>query len=432
MSLRGSASDEPRPGFFGRMVTRFLFVLQSFKVAVDMLKLHKLRSLLTMLGVIIGVFSVTIIIMISKGFQHYMTFEFKKLGADTIIVFYDPGRMGRGRTVGGIEGLKNDDVKYLLDHVTALDIASPITQVPTQKVFRGDQELTNPRIFASDENFHLMNRLNLIQGRNLNATDVRERANVCVIGEDVRDKLFPDKQPLGKLVSFKGITLEVIGVYERLDMMGETNGRDILLPISTAQDKWLGGETIMMITTRPKPGFTVNETMDRVWEALMVKSNNRRIYRVDSRQSIMEVFGGVIGAAGVLLAAIAALSLLVGGIGIMNIMLVSVTERTREIGLRKAVGARNGSVLGQFLIESGTLSLIGGLIGMALAWGMGSTVTLITAARDWPSKGGLPTPFPLESAIGAAVFSALIGMVFGLYPAVSAAKLNPIEALRKE
>lgn len=426
-------SGEPeRLGFFGSLGRRMGFILQSLRVALDMLKLHKLRALLTMLGVIIGVFSVTIIVMVSNGFQHYMTYEFKKLGADTIIIFYDPGRMGRGRTVGGIEGLKNDDVEYLLNHVSALDIASPITQVPTQKVWRGDQELTNPRIFASDDKFHLMNRLNILQGRHMNAADVRERANVAVIGEDVRDKLFPDKQAIGKLISFKGITLEVVGVYERLDMMGETNGRDILLPISTAQDKWLGGDTLMMITTRPKAGFTVNETMDRIWEALMVKSNNRKIYRVDSRQSIMDVFAGVIGAAGILLAAIAALSLLVGGIGIMNIMLVSVTERTREIGLRKAVGARNGSVLGQFLVESGTLSLIGGLIGMGLAWMVGSAVTLLSAAQAWPSKGGLPTPFPLPQALAAAAFSALIGMVFGLYPAISAAKLNPIDALRKE
>jgi len=132
------------------------------------------------------------------------------------------------------------------------------------------------------------------------------------------------------------------------------------------------------------------------------------------------------------LSAIAALSLLVGGIGIMNIMLVSVTERTKEIGLRKSVGAKRASILTQFLVEAATLSLVGGLIGMAFAWVLGLAVTFGTAAIKWPSADGLPTPFPATAAFGAAVFSAFIGMVFGLYPAISASRMHPIEALRHE
>jgi len=421
-----------KPSIWERTRRSFGFVLQSFTIAVDMLRMHKLRAALTMLGVIIGVFSVTIIIMVSEGFKYYMTNEIEKFGADTIIVMYDPGRMGRGRTLGGIEGLTSDDVTYLKSRVNAIDVISPINMIPAQPVTVEDRELSNPRIFASDENFHILNRLGLLEGRHLSGSDVRDRANVAVIGEETRDKLFPDKQALGRLISMKGITLEVVGVMETVEFMGQTNARDVLLPISTAQDKWLGGNTVGMITFRPKHGVTVPETMDRVWEALMLKSNNRRIYRMDSRESILQIFGGIIGAAGMILAAIAALSLLVGGIGIMNIMLVSVTERTREIGLRKAVGARNASVLGQFLVESATLSLIGGVIGMAFAWVLGSSITLITASLKWPSAGGLPTPFPVLSALAAAAFSAFIGMLFGLYPAISAAKLNPIDALRKD
>jgi putative ABC transport system permease protein len=172
--------------------------------------------------------------------------------------------------------------------------------------------------------------------------------------------------------------------------------------------------------------------MDDVWQALMLKSNNRAVYRVDSRESIINVLGQVVNAIGKVLAAIAALSLLVGGIGIMNIMLVSVTERTREIGLRKAVGARRMVILSQFLVESAMLSLVGGLIGMGVAYGFGTLITVVTKATGFPNSDGLLTPFPVTAAVMASAFSALIGVVFGLYPAARAAQLSPIEALRTE
>ncbi len=407
-------------------------VLQSFLIALGMLRLHKLRAFLTMLGVIIGVMSVTMIVMVSNGFQFYLDSQFKKLGADTMFIFFDPGRRGNGQTAGGVDGLKTDDLKFLQARVRSLDISCGMSQIPSQKVTYGNLSMDNPQIYATDQNFQELNRFNMVAGRSITAQDVQATRSVCVIGEDIRDRLFPDKNAVGKLILLPGVALEVVGVVEKMDFMGDSTSRMLMVPITTAQMKWVGGRKLSMIMLRAKPGVKVDDAMQDVWEAMMIRSHNKAIYRIDSRESILKVFGGVVGAAGGILAAVAALSLLVGGIGIMNIMLVSVTERTKEIGLRKAVGAKRGSILTQFLVEAGTLSLIGGMVGMGIAWGLGQVIAVATAAQKWPTAEGLQSPFPIPAALMAALFSALIGMVFGLYPALSASKLDPIVALRHE
>ena len=429
-------------------------ILQSFRIALEMLKLHKLRAFLTMLGVIIGVMSVTLIVIVSQGFQSYINTEFKKVGSDTIFVFFDQFRMMKGEKVGDIDSLKIEDVDYIMQRCPTIEMASAYKELGKHNARSAVREVKDISARAIDENYIELNRIDLKSGRYMNKMDNANHANVCVISVGLEKFLFGKNQPqpkpgesassetdqaltgkesgIGRLVNLPGITLEVVGVVAKNSTMGDNNDKQIYLPLSTSMSKWIGGRKIDLILLRARQGIKSDDAMDDVWRTLMAKSGNKKIYRIDSNESIIKVFNGVIGAAGMILAAIAALSLLVGGIGIMNIMLVSVTERTKEIGLRKAVGAKRAAILTQFVVEAGTLSMVGGLIGMGIAWSLGMLVTFITSMKDWPSPGGLATPFPLPAALMAMGFSALIGMVFGLYPAVSAAKLDPIVALRHE
>jgi ABC-type antimicrobial peptide transport system, permease component len=254
-----------------------------------------------------------------------------------------------------------------------------------------------------------------------------------VLGHDTARKLFGKDDPIGQSVLIDGTQAQVIGVLAKRGRgFGENLDEGVYIPLNAALRRWAGDETLSTILAMPHSREQTPAAMDAIWQTLMRLHNNQPDFRVDTLESILSAITRVITLFGLLLGGIAGLALLVGGIGIMNIMLVSVTERTREIGLRKAVGAQRWHILTQFLIESATLATIGGLIGMGLGWGVGELIEWATKQSDAFGDNGLTFYFPLWAGVGAFLFSASVGVVFGLYPAWRAANLDPIVALRYE
>ena len=402
----------------------------AFKVALDMLRIHKLRAFLTMLGVIIGVMSVSLIVLAMSAFQTYVGDQFSRIGSDTIYVMFRPGR--DNAFLGDVDGLKTSDIDYIRARVPEIEMASGYREAGEHDLRSGADELESTSVKAIDQNFVILNAMTLTKGRHISAQDQTTMSSVALISEDVEKGLFPAGDSIGKIIQLDGLTVEVIGVTKNLELMGQRNTKVMFVPLSTANSKWRGGDNVDLILMRAQKGLTINKVMDKIWESLMLRSGGRPIYNVESSENVLNIFQSILGVIGMILSGIAALSLLVGGIGVMNIMLVSVTERTREIGLRKAVGAKPIAIMVQFLIESASLTLMGGLIGMLIAWGFGNVLTVVTIMTKWPREGGLAAPFPMGAAIGSMLFSALIGVVFGFYPAARAAKLNPIDALRSE
>lgn len=409
-------------------------IFESIRVALDMLILHKMRSFLTMLGVIIGVMSVCLIVIVVQGFKSFIESSFSGLAADGIYVIYDPTRLRDGSGGGDLEGTDEAVKRFIEERAPSVQTVSGLVECGSHTVKSEGKDIKNVKVTATDVNNHALMKKELLTGRLISQEDIDRMSNSAVISENLGKALFGEaEQAMGKVLQLPGITLEVVGVMKRPPQIGGPPEDNVIeIAYTTAQRKWIGGRTYSYLMVRAADGYTVDQAMDELWKQLMVLSSNKPIFRVDSNQSVLAIFGSIIGSIGIVLSGIAALSLLVGGIGIMNIMLVSVKERTREIGLRKAVGAQGNAILLQFLVEAAVLGVVGGLIGMAFAWGLGQLVSILTVQVKFPNEGGLKAGFPIEWAIVATMFSAMIGVIFGLFPAVSASKLDPIVALRYE
>ena len=376
----------------------------SIKISFTALKANKSRSALTMLGIVIGVGSVILMMSLGGGAQSLIVGQIQSLGANT--VYIEPGSFDPSAGFGFEMALEEMTIKTLkLKDVEAIkkdplvDLAYPMVYGVARVIYRNkDEKVTYMGV--TQEAYEIDNWYT-VNGREIDNDDVRGTAKVATLGYKVAKDLFEEENPVGKTIRIKRTNLKIIGVMEERGMeMFQNYDEYIYVPVTTAQKLLLGIDHLNAITVR-----AVNE---------------------DEATDMMTQITGILTA---FLSSVAAIALIVGGIGIMNIMLVSVTERTREIGLRKAVGARNKDILNQFLIESVSLTFLGGIIGFV----GGSLVSLgasIALSKLLNTDWAFVMPFgAVVLAFGVAV---LVGLIFGIYPARKAAKLNPIDALRHE
>jgi putative ABC transport system permease protein len=401
------------------------------KVAFRSLRKNKMRSALTMLGIIIGVGAVIAMVSIGQGANAMVQDQIQSIGTNIMYVWAGshmaPGAVRQG--AGTAASLTAEDVAAIEREVPTVAAATPVVRSSAQLIY-GNQNW-GTQIQGTNEKFPQIRRWKLDDGEFFTESDVRSAARVAVVGQTVVENLFQGVNPLGQTVRVRNLPFRVIGVLSAKgqSMMGQDQDDLVVMPYTTVQKKLLGQTilsigSVMISCVSPKASrLTEIQITDLLRQRHRIQAGAEDDFRVRNMSDVAETAQQTNQVMTLLLGSIAAVSLLVGGIGIMNIMLVSVTERTREIGIRMAIGARPGHIRLQFLTESVVLSLLGGLFGILLGAALS---ILIAKLLTWPT---LLSPVSMMVSFG---FSAAVGMFFGYYPAHKAASLDPIEALRYE
>lgn len=399
------------------------------KIAWKALLRNKTRALLTMLGIIIGIGSVIAMVSLGQSSTKGITAEISSMGTNVIMVMRASQTQG-GVNIGSgnVQTLKQSDVDAILAGSSHISKASPVVNASQQTVFGANNWPGSIR--GVNEDYLSINKYEIASGANFSAVDVKTSSKVCVIGQTVVNNLFKQgENPLGKVVRLGRMPVKVIGVLQSKgqNQMGMDQDDIIIMPYTTVQRRMLAINYIHMISASAISEETSSSAVADIERVLRrthkIKPGAEDDFEVRTQQQILDMLSSVTGMLTILLAAIAAISLLVGGIGIMNIMYVTVTERTREIGLRMAVGAKNNDILKQFLFESSIMSLAGGVVGMVFGV---SLSYVVSALLGWSFVLNIPT-------MGVSfVVCAAIGMFFGWYPARKASNLDPINALRYE
>ena len=400
---------------------------ESFLMAWASLVANKLRSLLTMLGIIIGVAAVIALVSIGNGVKQDIEDSISSLGSNLLVVLPGaPRTPGARSSQGSMKSLKISDYEAIAK-LEGVKAASPMTNGSYVVIYQNKNWTTS--VAGVNANFQDVNNWTMTSGRFFSDKNVQNRERVAVVGQTVVKNLFADEDPVGKEIRVKNIPFRVIGVLKSKGngTMGNDQDDTVLIPYTTSMERVEGIDYLRRVYVVAKDDEGIDRLQADIENLLRVRHNikdtNLDDFNIQNMKSIMETVAQTTGTFTLFLGAVAAISLVVGGIGIMNIMLVSVTERTREIGVRKALGATYSVIVTQFLIEAVVISLIGGFIGIAFGIGASKVIGMVS---------GMSTIVSVPTIIMSFAFSMAIGFIFGIYPARKAAKLNPIDALHYE
>ena len=388
--------------------------------AIEAIKINKLRSALTALGVIIGVAAIILLISISAGLQNYISEEFEKLGTNSLFII--PGKL-EGSFGGGPPRSVNKLTFRLVERLEreknpAIIDVSPFIEIAVTAKYRNESKVTT--MAGSKETYFEIGQVKAIQGRLFTSSENKTSRRVTVIGPTLAKDLYRGQDPIGKEISISGKNFTVIGILESRGNIGGVDADNYLyIPLNSAR-RLTGADQVNSVVVRTASTEVIPQAKEHVAKILK-RSLSEDDYTILSQEQLLSTILQILGVLTAALGGIAAISLIVGGVGISNIMLVSVTERTREIGLRKALGARPQDILSQFLVEAILLSVSGGAIGILIGY-LGSLVL----------SNFLQTFVPLWAVVLGIGFSTIVGVVFGVAPALRAARLQPVEALRHE
>ncbi len=410
--------------------------LKTLSIATRALTKNKMRAMLTVLGVVIGIAAVTTMVSIGQSASALVQGELENFGTNVMIIFPGENKKGGVRS-GRVNTLTSDDAKAISDECQSVFAASPLVGTGGQVVF-GNLNIRPNEMFGVGPDYLKVRNWPMEYGAFFDEAQIDKADKVCVIGHTLVNKLFQNSDPLDQKVRINNKPFTVVGVLEKkgANMMGEDQDSVILMPYTSVRRTLNGSsfDDVHVVFASAVSNTQVEAAKAEVTQLLLdrhgIEDEKNADFDIKTTNEIADMLGMITGTMTLMLASIAGISLLVGGVGIMNIMLVSVTERTREIGIRMAVGARSRDILMQFLVESILLSCIGGLIGFAL--GIGASIGITTLINSFSSGTDWPIIVSIPAAVVAFLFAAAVGAFFGFYPARRASKLDPIDALRYE